>query len=151
MIGILMIIGLALLIDWFDTSSNKKATKYAEQKQKEFYAKVDAMGLDEVEAREYKARADVIIAKEMREKGHDYEPKNIKQVTSEKERTDRENFERDGILYISEDIARASMKKAVYDKNFEFFVNQQIKLGKTRDEAERIVKWEFDMYDINRG
>ena len=145
MSGIIMIIIIALLIDWADTTREKRIQRDVENAHQRAYDKIDKAYGDTPEAREYKAKMDVLVEQIMDDKNHEYKPKNLKRVTTIKEREDRAKAGKNGVGYVSEHAANALAKQMAYDKNFEYYVSQRMRVfGCSREEAEEIVKRNFE-------
>ena len=151
MTGIVMIIVIALLIDWADTRRERRVQRDTEAAHKRAYDAIDKACGDTLEAREYKAELDMLVERELGKQGREYKPESLKQVTTAKERKARAKCERNGIKYYSEPVIDSTVKRVVYDKNFEHFVQQRMRVfGCTREEAEEIVKRNFEANGITR-
>lgn len=152
MTGIIMIIAIALLIDWADTRRERRVQRDTEAAHKRAYEAIDKAYGDTLEAREYKAELDVLVERELDKQGREYKPEHLKQVTTAKERKERAKCERDGIKYYSEPVINSIARDIAYDNNFEHFVNQRMRVfGCTREEAEEIVKRNFEADGIARN
>lgn len=151
MTGILMIIIIALLIDWVDTSRERKVQRDTEAAHKRAYDAIDKAYGDTLEAREYKAELDALVERELGKQHREYKPEHLEQVTTAKERKERAMCERNGIKYYSEPVINGIARGIAYDKNFEHFVQQRMRVfGCTREEAEEIVKRNFEVDGITR-
>ena len=152
MTGIIMIIIIALLIDWVDTTHERRVQRDTEAAHKKAYDAIEKAYGDTLEAREYKAELDVLVERELDKQGREYKPEHLEQVTTAKERKERAKCERNGIKYYSEPVINSIAKSIAYDKNFEYFVEQRMRVfGCTREEAEEIVKRNFEADGIARS
>lgn len=151
MTGIIMIIVIALLIDWADTKRERRVQRDTEAAHKRAYEAIDKAYGDTLEAREHKAELDMLVERELGKQGREYKPESLKQVTTAKERKARAKCEHNGIKYYSEPVIDNAVKSIVYDKNFEHFVQQRMRVfGCTREEAEEIVRRNFEVDGITR-
>lgn len=152
MTGIIMIIVIALLIDFADVTHERKVQRNTETAHKKAYDAIDKAYGNTLEAREYKAKLDVLVERELGKQGREYKPEHLEQVTTAKERKERAKYERDGIKYYSEPVINSIAKNIAYDKNFEYFVEQRMRVFKcTREEAEEIVRRNFEADGITRS
>lgn len=152
MTGIIMIIVIALLIDFADVTHERKVQRNTEAAHKKAYDAIDKAYGNTLEAREYKAKLDVLVERELGKQGREYKPEHLEQVTTAKERKERAKYERDGIKYYSEPVINSIAKNIAYDKNFEYFVEQRMRVFKcTREEAEEIVRRNFEADGITRS
>ena len=152
MTGIILIILIALLLDWGDAKRENKIQRNIEAAHKKAYAAIDEAYGDTIEAREHKAKMDTLVERELDKRSRRYNPKDLVQVTTAKERRERVKCERDGIKYYSEPVIKTVAKERAYDKNFEHFVEQRMRVfGCTRDEAEEIVRRNFETDGITRN
>ena len=94
-LGIGFILIIVYLIEWFDNRADEKHTADVERTHEQMYALIDE-NFSGREARERKAQVDVMIGALHKDNGRDYKPKNIKQVTTAKERKMRIKAELDG-------------------------------------------------------
>lgn len=145
MSGIIMIIVIALLIDWADTAREKRIQRDVEEAHKRAYDKIDKAYGDTPEAREYKAKMDVLVDGIMKEKNREYKPKSLECVTTKKEREERIEAGKNEVGYVSEHTAKALAQQIAREKNFEYYVQQRMRVfGCSRAEAEEIVKRNFE-------
>lgn len=145
MSGIIMIIVIALLIDWADTTREKRIQRDVEDAHKRAYDKIDKAYGDTLEAREYKAKMDVLVDEVMKEKNREYRPKNLERVTTKKERDERIEAGKNMVGYVSEHTAKALAQQIAREKNFEHYVQQRMRVfGCSRAEAEEIVRRSFE-------
>lgn len=151
MTGIIMIIVIALLIDWADKKRERRVQRDTEAAHKQAYEAIENAYGDTLEAREFKAELDMLVERELDKQNREYKPESLKQVTTASERKERAECERNGIKYYSEPVINSMAKSIAYDKNFEHFVQQRMRVfGCTREEAEEIVRRNFEADGITR-
>lgn len=152
MSGIIMIIVIALLIDWLNESREKKVQSDVESAHKRAYEAIDEAYGDTIEAREYKAKMDMLVYQRLKEQRREYRPKELKQVTTKKEREERAKCESLGIDYYSKPVIDHVASEIARNKNFEFFVQQRMRVfGCSREEAEEVVMRGFETDGLTRG
>ena len=152
MSGIIMIIVIVLLIDWANTVRENKIQRNVEEAHQKAYEKIDKAYGDTPEAREFKAELDTLVERELKSQGREYRPAHLEQVSTAKERAERAKCEDKGVGYISEPARKALAKQMAYDKNFEYSVEQRMRVfGCSREEAEEIVKRNFEADGITRS
>ena len=152
MTGIIMIIAIALLIDWADTRRERKVQRNTESAHKRAYDAIDKAYGDTLEAREYKAELDMLVERELGKQDRKYKPESLKQVTTARERKERAEYKREGKKYYSKPVIDSIARDIAYDKNFEYSVQQRMRVfGCTREEAEEIVGRNFEADGITRS
>lgn len=151
MTGIIMIIIIALLIDFLNETREKKVQSGIEKAHQKAYDAIDKAYGDTLEAREYKAKMDMLVDEKMKEQNREYKPKNLKQVTTKKEREERAKFDAKGVKYYSKPVIEHAAQRIAYDNNFEYFVQQRMRIfGCSRAEAEEIVRRNFEADGLMR-
>lgn len=87
-LGLAMILAIACFVDWLETRAEDKQTAEIERRHEEMYALIDE-NFEGHEARERKAQVDAMIGALHKDKGKEYKPKRLKQVTTVEERKKR--------------------------------------------------------------
>ena len=113
MSGIIFLIVIALILEWLSSSKEGKIQRNIESAHKRAYEKIDEAYGDTLEAREYKADIDTLISRKLKEQNREYKPKDLKQVTTKKEREERESFDREGIRYYSQPASWSVLRLAL--------------------------------------
>lgn len=97
-VAIGIILGIAYIIRFFDSRSEARSTARVEVTHQKMYDLIDKHFADSPElAREYKADADAYICGVWAERGREYSPTKIKQVTTSRERRERVKAENSGL------------------------------------------------------
>lgn len=110
-LGLGLILAIAYFIEWLEDISDRKFTAKIEHTHADMYTLIDE-NYSGREARERKAKVDVMIGALCKDNGREYKPRKLKQVTTVEERKKRIKAELNGTAN-SDELLKAQLLDAI--------------------------------------